>query len=177
MKIEEFLEQCAGNWFSQRTSYHLNKTQVDNSKSDLTIERLSQDNSEIISLCQQYQINPSDTLGGTKTRWDNSADWGKPKQNGFAIVVFIPDRDNSSVGKILQTAATPAKTAAMGRYVLGNDEALTLILEAEKNYLEERIWFGSPNVRLRTSLAKNANSFSRTVFYSEIRKIPPKSTS
>ncbi len=43
MKIEEFLELCTGKWFSQRTSYHFEKQQVDNSKSELTIEWLPGD--------------------------------------------------------------------------------------------------------------------------------------
>jgi hypothetical protein len=174
MEIEEFLELCAGKWFSQRTSYHLDETKVENHKSDLTVERLSQDRPEIITLCQQHKINPSYTLGGTKTLWDNSVDWGKPKQIDSSVIILVPDRDNSQAGKLLSAAGMPAKTMSLGRYILGNDKALTLIIEENKTYLEERLWFASPNLRLRTSLVKNSHGFSRTAFYSEIRKIPPK---
>ncbi|MCU0534625.1 MAG: phycobiliprotein lyase [Hydrococcus sp. Prado102] len=174
MKIEEFLEMCAGKWFSQRTSYHLDRTQVENSKSEITIERLSSDSREVVALCEQHNIDPSTTLGGTKASWDNSVDWGKTKQIGSAIVVVVPDRENPQVGKILQTAGTLSKTPVSGRYVLGNDEALTLIVEEEKTYIEERLWFASSNLRLRTSSMKNAGGFNKMAFYSEIRKIPPK---
>jgi hypothetical protein len=167
MKIDEFLEQCAGKWFSLRTNYHLDKTQVENSKSDLTVENLSHDRPEIVTLCQQYQINPSDTLGGMKTLWDNSVDWGKPKQIGSTTMVLIPTSDNPLVGKIIHAAG-------LGGYVLGNDEALTLAIEQENFSLEERMWFASPNLRLRTSLIKNSHGFSQMTFYSEIRKIAPK---
>jgi hypothetical protein len=176
MEIEEFLELCAGKWFSQRTSYHLDETKVENHKADLTVERLSQDRPEIITLCQQHKIDPSHTLGGTKTLWDNSVDWGKPKQSGSSVTILVPDRDNSQTGKLLFAAGMPLTTISLGSFVLGNDQALTLIIEKDKTYLEERLWFASPNLRLRTSLVKNAHGFSRTAFYSEIRKIPPKST-
>jgi hypothetical protein len=174
MKIEEFLEMCAGKWFSQRTSYYLDRTHVENSKSDITIERLSSDSREVIALCEQHNINPSTTLGGTKALWDNSVDWGQTKQIGSAIVVVIPDSDNPKVGKILQTAGTLLNNPFSGRYILGNDEALTLIVEDEKIYIEERLWFASSNLRLRTSSIKNAGGFSKMAFYSEIRRIPPK---
>lgn len=176
MKIEEFLEMCAGKWFSQRTSYHLDQTQVENSKSEITIERLSSDSREVIALCEQHKIDPSTTIGGTKASWDNSVDWGKTKQIGTAIVVVVPDGENPQVGKILQTAGTLSKTPVSGRYVLGNDEALTLIVEEEKDRIEERLWFASSNLRLRTSSIANASGFSKMAFYSEIRKIPPKET-
>jgi phycoerythrin-associated linker protein len=174
MEIAEFLELCAGKWFSLRTSYHLDRAEVENSKSDLTVERLSQDSPEIIALCQQSNIDASASLGGTKTLWDNSPDWGKPKQTGSAILILIGDRDRPQTGKLVHAAGMPAKTPISGRYVLGNDEALTFIVEEEKLYLEERLWYASPNLRLRTSSIKHANGFSRTAFYSEIRKVAPK---
>jgi hypothetical protein len=177
MKIGEFLDLCAGKWFSQRSSYHLDTIKVDNCKSELTIEKLPQEHPEVITLCQHYQVNPGETLGGTKSLWDNSVDWGKPKQIGFAMIVLVPDRDNPQIGKLLRAAGTLSKTPLAGRYILGNDEALTLIVEEENTYLEERLWFASPNLRLRTSLVKNSQGFSKTAFYSEIRKIAPKSTS
>jgi hypothetical protein len=183
MKIEEFLEACTGNWFSLRTSYSLNKTQdaadenagVDNSKCDLSVESLSSQSQEAIALCQEYKIAPSEVIGANKILWDNSIDWGKPTQKGSAVIVFVASRDNPQIGKLLRLTGTVPKVSSSGRYVLGDDEALTLIIEDEKLYLEERLWFASPNLRLRTSLVKTANGFSTTAFYSEIRKVAPKS--
>jgi phycoerythrin-associated linker protein len=184
MKIEEFIEACAGNWFSLRTSYSLNQTQsvaegsassVDNSKSDLSVESLSSQSQEAIALCQEYQIAPSEVIGGNKISWDNSIDWGKPKQKGSAALVFVANRDNPQTGKLLRQTGTVPKVSSSGRYILGDDEALTLIIEDKKLYLEERLWFASPNLRLRTSLVKTAKGFSTTAFYSEIRKAAPKS--
>jgi hypothetical protein len=172
MEIKDFLELCAGNWFSQRTSYHLEQQQAENSKSELTIELLSPDRPEVSQLCQQFRIDPRASLGGTKVSWDNSVDWGKTKQKGYSILVLIPDPENLQIGQLLQSFKTPQK----GRYILGNDEALTLIVEGDNIYTEERLWFASPNLRLRTTLIRHSPGFNQTAFYSEIRKIPPKAT-
>ena len=57
--------------------------------------------------------------------------------------------------------------------MLAEDEALNLTLEVGDFLMEERIWFASENLRLRTSLIKGNNGYSRTAFYSEIRRLPP----
>ncbi|WP_013321787.1 phycobiliprotein lyase [Gloeothece verrucosa] len=171
MEIKEFLDLWVDKWFALRTSYQLEKKKIENSKSEITIESLSVDHPEVLKLCEHYQIDPSSTLGGLKTSWDNSVDWGKPKQSGSTVVVWIPDRDHPLTGKLLQKGKSQS---FLGRYSLGNDQALTLIVEEADTYFEERVWFATPNLRLRNSLIKGANGFSQTAFYSEIRRVAPK---
>ncbi len=174
MDIKEFLELSTGNWFSQRTSYNLEREKFENNKSEITIEMLSQDHPEVVKLCEQHKINPNVSLGGIKASWDNSVDWGKAKQKGSTLVIPIPDADRPQVGKLLQAMGNLQKTLIAGRYIMGDDRALTLIVEQGITYSEERLWFASPNLRLRTSIVKHAGGFSTTSFYSEIRKVPPK---
>ncbi len=171
MDIKEFLDLSAGKWFAQRTRYNLDSQKTENSKSEIKIEILSHDTPEMIRLCQQNHIDPGITLGGKKVSWDNSVDWGKTKQNGCAIVIFIADRDSLQIGKLLRTIGNPQPKLIAGRYIMGNDEALTLIIEEGNTYSEERLWFASPNLRLRTTLIKHSDGFSTTSFYSEIRKM------
>ncbi len=174
MTIQEFLELCVGKWFSQRTSYHFEQQKAESHKSELTIEWLTHDDPQVTAWCKHYQIDPAVALGGKRVSWDNSVDWGKPKQVGSTMIVMVPDPNMAQVGQILR-GETKANTSPLaGRYSLGNDQALTLILEDNNNYLEERLWFASPNLRLRTSLIKAPNGFNQTAFYSEIRKLPPK---
>ncbi|ACK69033.1 conserved hypothetical protein [Gloeothece citriformis PCC 7424] len=171
MEIREFLDLWVDRWFALRTSYQLDHQKIENSKSEITVERLPIEHPEVIKLCEQYQIDPSLTLGGIKTSWDNSVDWGKSKQTGATIVVWIPTENNSATGQLLQKNNSKY---LKGRYSLGDDEALTLIVEETDSYFEERVWFASPNLRLRNSLIKNGNGFSQTAFYSEIRRVAPK---
>ena len=171
MEIQEFLDLCAGNWFSQRTSYDFNQEKSHSSQSEITIELLSQAAPEVLALCASYQIDPQVTVGGTKASWTNSSGWGQPKQMGVATIVLIPKEENPQVGRLLHSVGTTPNSLIVGHYLLGKDEALTLTLEGERTYSQERLWFASPNLRLRTSLIKRGNGWSATTFYSEIRRI------
>jgi hypothetical protein len=178
MDIKEFLDLSIGKWFVQRTNYHLTQTQADNSKADITIEMLSPDDPQVIQLCQQNNIDPNLSLGGTKHSWDNSVDWGKSKQQGSSLIVLIPDSDNSAIGRLLRKTEHQEEVSISGRYILGKDLALTLIIETENFYAEERQWFASNNLKLRTTIVKAPNGSTQTYFYSEIRKAaPPKESS
>ena len=174
MDINKFLEQTAGNWFSQRTTYKIGKNQVENSKAELSIKILPPNHAQITQLCQQHYLNSNLSLGAIAASWDNSPDWGKPKQQGSTMLGLIANEHDSQTGIIFRLIDNSDKQVILGRYVLGNDGALSLILEQENNCVEERIWFASPNLRLRTSIIKNGKDFTTTSFYSEIRKVVKK---
>ncbi len=171
MDIQAFLELCVGKWFSQRSSYQFDSQKAESHKSELTIEWLENSNSIIASLCQEYRLAPSQVIGCHKVSWNNSLDYGKQKQIRTSTMIVIPDQNTPETGKIIQSLQS--QPSQQGNYNLGKDEALTLSLERGEFYLEERIWFASPNLRLRTSLMKSKNGYSRTAFYSEIRRLSP----
>ncbi len=171
MDIQTFLESCIGQWFSQRSSYQFESEKAESHKSELTVEWLDTDHSLVVSLCQEYRIDPSQAIGGQQVSWNSSADYGQKKQTGSATMIIIPDSNTPKTGKIIQSFQS--KPSSQGSYSLGDDEALNLTLEVGDFLMEERIWFASPNLRLRTSLMKGQNGYSRTAFYSEIRRLPP----
>ncbi|HAC64170.1 MAG TPA: phycobiliprotein lyase, partial [Cyanothece sp. UBA12306] len=98
MTIQEFLELCVGNWFSQRSSYHFQEEQAESHKSELTIEWLDSHNDQIIAWCQQHHIESNLAIGGKKISWNTSIDWGKPKEIGSTIIVVIPDTNLPQTG-------------------------------------------------------------------------------
>ncbi|MEG3440026.1 phycobiliprotein lyase [Pannus brasiliensis CCIBt3594] len=166
MEIKEFINLCAGQWFSQRTSYRLASRNIENHKSEITIDLLTPDRPEAIDL----RGDGENCLGGWKATWNNSVDWGQPKQTGSTLVVFLADAEDASSGSIVKSGG-PGKPSLVGRYRLRSDEALTLTIEDEGRVFEERLWFASPNLRLRTSIIQNPDKTRNTVFYSEIRKM------
>jgi hypothetical protein len=169
MDIKEFFEQSAGKWFSQRTSHHLAFKQAESGKSNLTIEMLNADDSEVIKLCEQYNIDPQHALCGARVTWDGTMEWDKEKHQGSTVLVPVPDSEKPNEGQLLREMGYAEKAPVAGRYIMGSDQALTLITEYETMYSEERLWFASPNLRLRTSILKRFGGFSMASLSSEIR--------
>lgn len=169
MDIVEFFEQSSGKWFSQRTSHHLAFKQTESGKSDIVIDLLSKDDPAVVALCQQYEIDPALALCGARVTWDGTMEWDKEKHEGSTVIVPVADADQPNEGKMLREQGYAEKAPVAGRYVMGEDDSLTLITEYETMYSEERLWFASPNLRLRTSILKRFGGFSMATFCSEIR--------
>ena len=176
MNIENFLNLIVGRWFAQRTSYVLDKEEVENSKADITIQALNKDDQEVIKLCKENNIKAQKTLGGIKSSWDTSVDWGKTKEQGFSLLVFVPDEDNLEKGLLLRNLGVGKNNISHGSYILTQDEVLTLFTQEKDCIIEERQWFASDNLKLRNVVVNIGEDCKQTTFYSEIRKIvtPPK---
>lgn len=170
MNLQKFLDLSAGKWFSQRTNYFLGEDRVDNSKADITIELISPQDIKAVKLCDKHNLDPQLTVGGTIQSWDNSVDWGKSKQIGSATILLVSNPDDDRRGKLIR----PQDSKISGYYVLGADEALTLTLETDEIYAEERQWFASDNFKMRTTVVRYHDGSKQTSFYSEIRKAAPK---
>lgn len=169
MNIEEFFELSAGKWFSHRTSHHLAFKQSEDGKSDIVIEMLEADHPEVIKLCQQYEIEPSTASCGARVTWNGTMEWDEEKHQGSTVLATVPDADNPDEGKLLREMGYAEKAPVAGSYKMGNDGALTLITEYETMWSEERLWFASPNLRMRVSVLKRFGGFSMASFTSEIR--------
>lgn len=169
MDITEFFQQSAGKWFSQRTSHHLAFKQSESGKSDIVIEMVAKEDPLVVELCHQYEIDPTLALCGARVTWDGTMEWDEEKHAGSTVLVPIADPEKPNEGKLLREMGYAEKAPVAGRYVMGSDDALVLITEYETMYSEERLWFASPNLRLRTSVLKRFGGFSMASFCSEIR--------
>lgn len=169
MDIVEFFQQSSGKWFSQRTSHHLAFKQSEGGKSDIIIEMLTIDDPAVIALCQQYEVDPALALCGARVTWNGTMEWDEEKHSGSTVLVPVADGANANEGKLLREQGYAEKAAVAGRYIMGSDDALILVTEYDTMYSEERLWFASPNLRLRTSILKRFGGFSMASFCSEIR--------
>jgi len=169
MNVEEFFELSAGKWFSHRTSHHLAFKQSEDGKSDIVIEMLAADHPEVIKLCQQYEIEPHTASCGARVTWNGTMEWDEEKHEGSTVLATVPNADNPDQGKLLREMGYAEKAPVAGSYKIGNDGALTLITEYETMWSEERLWFASPNLRMRVSVLKRFGGFSMASFTSEIR--------
>lgn len=168
MDIQTFFQQSEGKWFSQRTRYNIAWTEMENHKSEIAVELLSPQDPTVSQLCHKYQVNQEQVWKGIKISWDTSTDWGNPKEVGSTILVPLPSENDTTTGQLLHSGI------GKGSYQVGQDGALTLRMENDDLYSEERLWFPHENLRLRTTLVKNSQGVIQTAFYSEIRRLPPK---
>ncbi|BAT51319.1 hypothetical protein NOS3756_02420 [Nostoc sp. NIES-3756] len=169
MNIEEFFELSAGKWFSHRTSHHLAFKQSEDGKSDLVIETLPADHPEVIKLCELYEVPASAASCGARVSWNGTMEWDEEKHTGSTVLVTVPDTENPKEGRLLREMGYAEKAPVAGRYKMGDDGALTLTTEYETMWSEERLWFASPNLRMRVSVLKRFGGFSMASFTSEIR--------
>jgi CpeS-like protein len=186
MDIVEFFQLSSGKWFSQRTSHYPAQKKPESGKTDLYVDALESSDAIVLKLCADANIDPALAICALRSNWDGTVESQKEKLVGSSVLVAIASSDTSHSSTphsgILLRANTPAQLAnspsagqitlgqtLTGQYNLGSDEALTLITHAPDLQAEERIWFASPNLRLRTTLFTRQDGSSVTSFCSEIR--------
>lgn len=156
MSLAEFLESCAGKWFSQRTSYRLGAPEDwhQSDKTTLFVDFLSADDPDVQALSQ----GQGTAIAGLRSRWEATP---LLKANS-SLIIFLAEGD-----RLIRQAGG---TTWQGTYQFeGNHRGLILQTEQPELSVEERFWFAHPNLRLRTSLMRDRHGLSRSSFYSEIR--------
>ena len=193
MDIQAFFQLCDGKWISQRTTHQLLEQNNQSGRSDLWGEILDAGDGDVVALCQQLKVDPSVVLCGLRLRWNEVAEAYqskfKPKNEGVALMVAIAPHQESAahLGSVTNPTSNPsiagqilrslnAARPGMGTFSIGADEALTLRFEEAGAISEERIWFASPNLRLRSSSIKQDDVVCITTFCSEIRMVAPAAT-
>ena len=164
MDIVEFFKLSAGKWSAIKSSHDLNSGQQVARKAALQFDWLEPTAQEVGQLCEQHQVDASLAVGGLRLSWEDVTELGK-KKLGNGMLVAIADATHPTEGTFLQVTGT---TAITGRYSFSNDK-LSLWMNAGDFHTEEHLWYESDNVRLRSSIGKNAQGQGVASFYSEIR--------
>jgi phycoerythrin-associated linker protein len=161
MTLQDFLDQCVGKWFSQRTSHTLPPQELEAGKADLWIEAIEPDDATVKAECDRVGIDPGTAIA-LRTRWDGQSGVAATKLTGTTLLIF------GDGGQFTQTNGDG--TSLTGTHSLGEDEALTIVATADEFKTEERIWFAGPNLRERTStVSYESNGQQFASFCSEIR--------
>lgn len=175
MDIQEFFQLCNGKWVSQRTTHYLIEQKNQSDRSDLWIDFIDATVPDVAELCQQFSLDAAQAYGGLKIRWSEVAEAYqsrlKTKQEGSALLVPIKSPASPTSGQMLRQLGPETGT---GSYSFGADEALTITININGLVTEERLWFASPNLRLRSSFTQQKNgAICITSFCSEIRMGAP----
>ena len=186
MDLNQFVEQSIGRWRSQRSAHHLAFTQFEQVKSTIEIAALAPDDTGVLEVCALYNIDPARITSPFQMSWQGESNWeddwddedeenSEPDENlsGSCILVPIPSAENINQGQLLRDRGYAETIPAIGNYSLNDEGMFTLITSYDNAAAEERIWFGTPNLRFRASCIKTSGGQGVTTasFSSEIRSL------
>ncbi|MEM9772219.1 MAG: phycobiliprotein lyase [Cyanobacteria bacterium P01_D01_bin.73] len=169
MDLNEFLDTFTGKWFSQRTTHDLQQKTSFLAKSDLWVDAVPSDDPAIKSLCDRYGVAADQVAIALKLRWEAIIAASPKKELGTGAIALLKG-DAPNQGQVLSdTTSSGIAQPLPGTYTLGEDEALTFVLPMPNGDITERMWFASPNLRMRTSTVTEKGEPTLASFCSEIR--------
>lgn len=181
MDITKFVELSLGSWRSQRSAHHLAFRHFEEVTSTIDILPLKESDTEVINLCQSYNIDPDGAACPFRMSWEGETDWDEDEGTfeGTTILVPIPDPNNPKAGRLLRDQGYAETIPSVGKYQITEDGTFVLITEYDRAMAEEKIWFINPNFRLRVSLIKTSQGSGVVTasFSSETRVLEPNSDS
>lgn len=176
MDINTFVSQSLGTWRSQRSGHNLAFQHFEEVRSTIEISAVDPDSPEVLTLCEKSNIDSALITSPFRMQWAGESDWDDEEEedsnlSGDCILVPVPDTDANS-GQLLRSQGYAETIPAIGKYHF-NDDIFTLITSYDRAAAEERIWFGTENVRFRVSLIRTAGGTGVVTasFASEIRKL------
>ena len=178
MTIEQFVAQSSGKWRSMRSGHSLAFQQFEEVLSEVTIEEISKDDSDVKQLLESSLANKHnlETISSPfKMEWCAESDWEPedPSEVSSGSCIIIPLVKDISSGTLIRSVGYAEAEAAISEYNFSNDGTFTLTTNYEQSIAEEKIWFVSENVRCRSSVLKTSagSGVLQTSFASEVRRI------
>lgn len=172
MNIDDFVERSLGKWRSQRSAHHLAFHHFEEVTSAIEILALDPSDERVIALCKANKVDPHLVSSPFFMQWSGESDWDEDEVlAGSTVLVPVPDTDNPTQGKLLREQGYAETVPAIGYYQLVEDGSFVLTTKYERASAEEKIWFATPNLRLRVSLIRTSDGKGVTTasFSSEIR--------
>ena len=174
--IQAFVEQSIGQWRSQRSSHNLAFQHSEEVLSTIDITAVSTADSSVAELCRTHGFESSAVAVPFHMAWEGESDWDDDvKTEGSCLLVPIPDLDDPTKGKLLRSAGYAETVPAVGEYRFTEEGMFVLETPYDRASAEERIWFGTPNLRFRVSQIRTSdgNGVLTASFASEIRSQKP----
>ncbi|NJK64999.1 MAG: phycobiliprotein lyase [Synechococcaceae cyanobacterium SM2_3_1] len=172
--VTAFFELSAGTWNHQYTSYILpTRGHSRGGKSTIILTPLSPQDPQLQDLLQLSPGSPS-SISGLRAAWQGQQDEDTTTYQGSSLLVLLPTSSENPQGELVQQQQTPTDSSVRGRFLLGQDGVLSLQTQIGAVTCEERIWFASENLRLRTRLLQHEGGYSIASFHSEVRKLTAK---
>ncbi len=164
MENVNFFKKQEGRWFSQRTTHYLKAGDSKAGKSDLEVTYVDATLGDVVQLCDAQNCSPKDVVGGLQVVQKSTIVGGQSRSQSTLLVAIAAD-DLS--GKLFsQTQGQDLVQASQYRF---ENEVLIVITEADGVRAEERWWFITDKLRMRTNVLSNDAGQIMASFCSEIR--------
>lgn len=172
MEIQTFVAQSIGRWRSQRSSHNLAFQHSEEVRSIIDITAVPATDASVAGLCEAYGIDLATVVSPFHMAWEGESDWDENERlSGSCLLVPVPEALNSNQGKLLRSAGYAETVPAVGHYRFTEEGMFVLVTAYDRAAAEERIWFGTPNLRFRVSQIRTSDGKGvlTASFASEIR--------
>lgn len=172
MTVEEFFEKSLGDWKSQRSSHNLVWGQFEAVTSEIKIDARSASDSSVIELCEQNSVNIDDVILSLSMSWEGESDWDDNETMSGSTVMSVV-KDTPTTGRLLRSMGYAEEIPAVGTWEMTADGTFVLTTSYDAAAAEERIWFATPDLRMRVSQIRTSSGRGVVTasFSTEIRKL------
>jgi CpeS-like protein len=171
MDILEFFQLSTGKWSSIKSNHHVDVTQQQSGRSTLEMTELAQSDPQVAALCALHNVDPSQVLCAAQVSWDGTLEGNKGADRGTTLMAAV---GTPRSGQLLRQIGSLAATS---EYSVDADESVSFVTDGEGLKAADRIWFESPNVRLRHTQSQWPDGTHTVAFCSEIRVMAAKPAS
>ncbi|KAI0561786.1 Calycin [Gracilaria domingensis] len=167
----EFFRHREGNWNSWRVTHHLAFRRSESGSSEIKMQCLEKDDERIVSLCKDWDVDPTKAQGGCYVTWMATMAWDQEGENheGSTVFALVPDDDDIRKGKMLRDRGYAEIVPIAGTYHLDEHDALNLVTPYEGGEVVEKFSFDGPDVVNRVSTVRRFGGFSTATFATETR--------
>ena len=172
MTVEEFFSKSFGDWKSQRSSHNLAWGQFEAITSDIKIESRNNLDEDVVNLCAQYNVSLGDVLLSFAMSWEGESDWNDEEVLSGSTLMSVT-KDGPSNGRLIRSSGYAETVPAVGHWEMTPDGVFVLSTSYEAAAAEERIWFATPDLRMRVSQIRTSSGRGVVTasFATEIRRL------
>jgi CpeS-like protein len=169
LTMMDFFHKSEGTWFTQRAVHHFDSVEDESGESNLTIEVLNKKDPRVQEICDSQGIDSNLATGGASFAWQVNLDIRELSSGNAAILVDVPDVENTKTGKLIRNQGYVETIPVVSRYNFTYDGVLTIDTSYENNQGQERCWFINDDFRVRVSSVRMMNGINLMTYCSERR--------
>lgn len=175
MTVEDFFSRSMGTWSTQRSSHSLAFQQFEAITSEVKITPLSASSESIQTLCAQNETSADAASVCLHMSWEGTSDWDENVLDGECCMCVVKDSERG--GRLLRSIGYAETVPAVGVWEMSEDGVFILTTPYDRASAEERIWFATPNLRMRVSQIRTSSGAGVVTasFASELRQMSDES--